>query len=133
MKGRFIAYGILLPASLLALTLGTALARPSAAVKSSTVDVLYQARLGNGPELQPGQYKVKVSENSSAPELMFYQDNKLVAETPVKLVDMGKKADATEIDYNQKNNQQIITSIRLDGWNQEVVLPGPASTPNSGS
>jgi hypothetical protein len=133
MKGRLIAYSIFLPVGLFALSLGSAMAKPGI-VKSKTVDVVYQAKLGNGPELQPGQYKLAVSEASSTPEVMFYQDNKLVAEAPVKLVDMGKKADATEIDYNRGSNQQVITSIRLDGWNQEIVLPGATgNTSHSGS
>src|SRR5690242_18701678 len=115
MKGNLIAYSILLPVGLFALSLGSAMAKPGI-VKCKTVDVVYQSKLGNGPELQPGQYKVEVNEASTTPEVMFYQDGKLVAKAPVKLVDMGKKADATEIDYNQASHQQVITSMRLDGW-----------------
>ena len=133
MKSRLITYSILLPASLFVLVLGTALARSPALSKSSSVDVIYHARLGNGAELQPGHYKVTVSENPNAPELMFYQDNKLVAETLVKLVDMGKKAQATEVDYNRESNQQVITGMRFGGWSEEVILPGATNTSNSGS
>jgi hypothetical protein len=52
--------------------------------------------------LQSGKYKVVLNNSSTAPEIGFYQNDKLVARVPAKLVDLGKKISETEITYDTR-------------------------------
>lgn len=90
--------------------------------RSGRIDVLYPSRLANGPNLQPGTYKVELASNATSPEVMFYQDGKLVAQAPAKLVDDGRKNDETKVYYNTAGQQHVITEIDLQGWEQKVMF-----------
>ncbi|HEV2233267.1 MAG TPA: hypothetical protein VGV68_07670 [Terriglobia bacterium] len=97
-------------------------------VESARVDLSGNTKLGNGPELKPGNYRVELLTTSPTPEVSFYRDNKLVAQTPVKLVSESKKNNETAI-YTKpgENNSQIITEIELNGTNQKIVIPHAGS------
>jgi hypothetical protein len=112
------------------LTAGTALARSaekSSRPKSGQIDVIYPSKIAAGPELQPGTYTVELGEHASSPEIMFYQNGKLVGQAPAQLVDNGKKTSETEVDYDTAGNERVITEIRLRGWTQKVVFNPSAS------
>jgi hypothetical protein len=53
---------------------------------TKTIDIVYPTKVGGGPMLQPGMYRVELQTNSKSPELDFYQSRQQVAEVPVKLV-----------------------------------------------
>jgi hypothetical protein len=73
--------------------------------------------------LQSGEYKVVLNNNSTTPEVGFYQNGKLVAQVPAKLVDQGKKFDETEIHYDIRGaNTYVITQMDLSGWREEVLF-----------
>jgi hypothetical protein len=73
--------------------------------------------------LQSGEYKVVLNNNSTTPEIGFYQDGKLVAQVPAKLVDQGKKINETKIYYDTRGaNTQVITQMDLSGWREEVLF-----------
>src|SRR5215469_13317329 len=91
--------------------------------ESGQVTLIYASQIANGTELQPGSYKVELSPNASSPQLMFYQQGKLVAQAPVKLVAETKKIGQTEILYNTAANQHVITEIDLRAWSQAVKFP----------
>ena len=92
--------------------------------KTSTVQFAYRAQLGNGPVINAGSYHIVLKNNSSKPELAFYQSGKQVAEAPVKLVPVAKKNSETAVIYDQsKTNPTVVTEIDLDGWNQNMVFP----------
>ncbi len=113
------------------LTVTTVWARSSRTTnhtESGQVSILYTSRIENGSELKPGNYKVELSPNASSPEVMFYQDGKLVAKAPVTLVNQSKKIDQTEIQYNTAANQHVITEIDVHGWRQEMKFPSSKST-----
>jgi hypothetical protein len=113
---------ILIAASGLFLTAGTALARSSHS-KTAQITVLYTSKIGNGPELKPGNYKVEVAANAKPIEVTFYQNGRLVAQAPAKLVNEGKKADDTQIYYNNAGNEHVITRLDMQGWNEQVMFP----------
>ncbi|MGD0126851.1 MAG: hypothetical protein ABSF46_15930 [Terriglobia bacterium] len=70
--------------------------------KSGNIDIMQTARIPGGPTLQSGKYKVVLNNSSTAPEIGFYQNDKLVARVPAKLVDLGKKISETEITYDTR-------------------------------
>ena len=91
--------------------------------KSATVDIDQTARISGGPTLKSGEYRVVLNNNSSTPEVGFYQNGKLVAQVPAKLVDQGKKFDETKIYYATKGaDTQVITQMDLSGWREKVLF-----------
>jgi hypothetical protein len=60
--------------------------------------------------------------NNPSSEVMFYQNNKLVAQAPAKLVDSGKKNDQTEVYYNTAGKEHVITQIDIQGWTRKVMF-----------
>jgi hypothetical protein len=100
--------------------------------KSATVDIIQPAKVGNGQELQPGDYKVTLNPSSNPTEVSFYdQDGKLVAKAPAKLVEEGKKNDQTEVVFDTR--QKTITEMRISGWNEKVVFSGSGEHSNAGT
>ena len=97
-----------------------------AAAKSGTVNFDHAARLGNGPTINAGEYRVTVMNQSSNPEVDFYQGGKQVAEVPVTLVSVPKKNSETEVIYDQSDSS-VVTEIDLNGWNQKIVFSPNAS------
>lgn len=98
--------------------------------KSAEIEITQQARLGNGPELQPGSYKVTLVNNSNSPEVAFYQNGKLVAQAPVQLVAGANKFNQTEIESN--SDTHTIIEIRLQGWTQRILFGEINTSTNSG-
>jgi hypothetical protein len=91
--------------------------------KSADVEISQTARIPGGPTLQSGEYKVVLNSNSPTTEIGFYQNGKLVAQAPAKLVDQGKKFDQTAITYDTKSaDTQVITEMDLSGWREAVLL-----------
>jgi hypothetical protein len=91
--------------------------------KSANVEIHESARIPGGPTLQSGKYKVVLTNNSTTPEIGFYQKGKLVAQVPAKLVDQGKEFDETAITYaTQGAETHVITQMDLSGWREEVLF-----------
>jgi hypothetical protein len=91
--------------------------------KSASVEIFQAGRLPAGPTLQSGEYKVVLNNGSTTPEIGFYQNGKLVAQVPAKLVDQGKKIQRTEIFYSTTSaNTQVITEMDLGGWRDKVFF-----------
>ncbi len=91
--------------------------------KSADVEILQAARIPGGPTLQSGEYRVALNNSSTKPEIGFYQNGKLVAEVPAKLVEQSKKINKTEIYLDtQADSTQVITEMDLSGWRDKVLL-----------
>ncbi len=91
--------------------------------KSASVDISEVTKIPNGPTLEPGTYQITLLSASSAPEVGFYQEGKLVGQAPVKLVDQSKKISATEILTNtEADHTQVLTELDLGGWTQKLVF-----------
>jgi hypothetical protein len=101
--------------------------------KSADIDLIETTKVPNGPTLQAGSYKVTLLSGSSAPELGFYQDGKLIGQAPVKLVDQEKKISNTEVFLdNNDDHTQVITEMDLSGWTQKVMFSGSDPSSSSG-
>lgn len=91
--------------------------------QSANVVIDQTARIPGGPTLQSGKYNVVLDNNSRAPEMEFYQNGKLVAQVPAKLVDQGKKINETKIYYDTRGaDTQMITQIDISGWREKVFF-----------
>ena len=91
--------------------------------QSARVAIDQTARIPGGPTLQSGEYKVVLNNNSRAPEMEFYQNGKLIAQVPAKLIDQGKKIDETKIYYDTRSdNTEVITQIDLSGWREKILF-----------
>jgi hypothetical protein len=91
--------------------------------QSARVAIDQTARIPGGPTLQSGKYQVVLNNDSATPEIGFYQNGKLVAQVPAKLVDQGKKFDETKIYYDTRGaDTQVITQMDLSGWREKVLF-----------
>ena len=125
MTNRFFRMA-LIAATMSFLGAGTALAKSSHS-KTVRIDVLYPSRIANGSELKPGNYKMEVANNATKPEVMFYENNKLVAQAPAQLV-AGEKSADTEVHYTTTGDEHVITQIDLKGWTEKVMFNSSGST-----
>lgn len=103
--------------------------------KSYSVVIIYRAKVGNSAQLNPGTYHIQLLENATPPKLAFFNQNgKQVAEVTVKLKTEANKNSTTEVDYTKiAQNDHVITAIRLNGQDQELVLPDSGRRIASGS
>jgi hypothetical protein len=103
------------------------------AQRSADVDFTETIKVPNGPTLEPGTYKVALLNESSAPEVGFYQGGKLVGQAPVKLVDQGKKIRQTEFSSNLVDSHtRVITEMDFSGWTEKIVFGGSSADSGSG-
>ena len=82
-------------------------------------------KLPNGEVLQPGTYKLEVPENSQSAEAAIYQDDKLIANSPVKLVSEQQKNPDTEVESTHQGDVDVINEILPQGWTTKVVFAQP--------
>ena len=121
-KSMLAAAGILIAASM-AFAKFPSLDLGRSSKKSAGVDIDQAARIPGGPTLQSGKYKVVLNNNSTTPEIGFYQHGKLVAQVPAKLVDQGKKFDQTAIAYDTPSaDTYVIREMDLSGWREKVLF-----------
>jgi hypothetical protein len=91
--------------------------------KSMSMDILQTTQVPDGPTLEPGTYTATFVEDSSKPEVEFYQQGKLVGQAPVTLVDEGKKIKQTEFQSNQQaNGTNVLTEMDFSGLTQKLVF-----------
>lgn len=87
------------------------------------------AKLANGPELQPGTYRVEVVKGQDASEALFYKGKDLVVRVPVKLVQESAKSPHTAIHLDTIDGARVITQIRVAGWKESLVFERTAQEP----
>ena len=121
-KSMLVVAGILVAASM-AFAKFPSLDFGRSSKKSADVEIDQTARIPGGPTLQSGEYRVVLNNNSTTPEIGFYQNGKLVAQVPTKLVDEGKKFDQTAISYDtQSANTYVMREMNLSGWREKVLF-----------
>jgi hypothetical protein len=108
------------------------LAAGLAQAKTKEINLAQPARLGDGPELQPGSYRIELVRDAQKPELIFYRDRTEVARAPAKLVEEPSKASRTEIHFNLKDNKRVLTQMRVEGWRERVVFTKPGEDSQAG-
>jgi hypothetical protein len=114
--------GLLMAALTLALTTGLALAKTKI---SRTVDVMLVAAttMPDGAQLQPGDYRMAVLSDSSAPQVAFYRNGKLVCKCPVKIENTPTKAEATQLFFDVPGSDiHVLKSVAVEGSTQLLVF-----------
>jgi hypothetical protein len=107
--------------------------RHTSASKSTDVELTETTQVPNGPTLKAGTYKVALLSGTSAPEVGFYRDGKLVGQAPVKLVDQGSKIRQTEVFSSiQDDHSELLTEMDLNGWTEKVIFSESGATSGSG-
>ena len=86
------------------------------------VSIMHQAKVGSGPELQPGTYRVEVEKNQDSAEVLFFQGEELVVTAPATLTKENLKSNFTEVHYDQVDGGWVITKIRLAGSKEGLVF-----------
>lgn len=97
-------------------------------VMAHEVNIRYRANVGNGPALQPGWYEVEVVTNQNSSEVLFYKEGDLWLRAPVKLAEETKKAQQTEVHYEELEDGKVITKIQLHGSKESLVFNRAPST-----
>jgi len=110
---------------LLSSTLVSTLAFVSMAT-AQEVMIMDRAKLGDGPALQAGTYRIEVVKNDAFTEVLFYKQDELWLRVPVTLEPEPKKIQHTEVYYQEIDSGRVITKIRLRGSKDTLVFsPSP--------
>ena len=81
------------------------------------------SRLGNGPAIEPGTYRVELIKNQDSSDAVFYRGHDdEVARTPVTLVAEDSKSRQTEVYSRTIDGGRVITQIRLQGSKEKLVF-----------
>ena len=86
------------------------------------VSIRDQAKVGNGPELQPGTYQVEVVKNQDSAEVRFFHGGDLVATAPATLTKEAVKCNGTEVHSEEVAGGLVITKIWLQGSKESLVF-----------
>ena len=87
-----------------------------------------QAKLGNGPELQPGSYQIELIKNQDTSEAAFYKAGDLVIRVPVMIVAESEKSRQTEMHYETLDQGRVINQIRVAGSKETLVFRAQPKT-----
>ncbi len=93
---------------------------------AKNVQVSDPARLGNGPELQPGTYRIELINNQDGSECLFYKGRNLVVRVPTKVIQEAQKSPHTALHSEIIDNGRVITQIRVEGWKEALLFERPA-------
>ena len=80
------------------------------------------AKVGNGPELQAGTYRVEVVKNPDSPEVRFYKEGDVVATAPATWTKEAVKCISTEVHAEEVAGRRVITKIWLEGSKESLVF-----------
>ena len=80
------------------------------------------AKLGNGPRLEPGAYRIEIVKDQAPPEVLFYKGGDLVLRNPVTLAEETGKSRHTEVHCENRDGGPVITWIRVQGWRESLVF-----------
>jgi hypothetical protein len=91
---------------------------------SADVEIYTTTPIFGGPTLQAGKYMAVLDNNPTAPEIGFYQNGKLVAKVPAKLVDQGREFDETAFSYDDAagGGSLAMTEMDVAGWSERVLF-----------
>lgn len=92
--------------------------------KTKNIDVIYHATIGKDLKLNPGRYKIDVTNSKKSAAVKFYnRDGKFVGQAPVRVASVSRKNGQTQIDYTKMaSNDHSITEIRPSGWKENLYF-----------
>ena len=101
--------------------------RGRSSTKSIEVTLIESTKLNNGTVLPPGDYTVKIPEDTQSPEVEFYRGERLVATAQVQVQARSEKNDYTTIEGTDKGDGYVITAIAPRGLPEKLVFSQPES------
>lgn len=102
---------------------------PAALSLAHDVSINDRARLGNGPELQSGTYRLELVKNQNGSECLFYKGGDMVVRVPTTVVMESKKSPQTSVHAEVRDSGRVITQIRIAGWRETLLFEPPAQRP----
>jgi len=117
---------LLIAAVALSLTAGLTLAKQKPSSTSVTLTAV--TTMPDGAQLKPGDYKMTLLNDPSAPKVEFYREGKLVCRCPVKLADNPTKAAATQLLFGvTAKGAHILQTVTVRGWTQLLIFSAPTA------
>ena len=86
------------------------------------IDFAQQVKIGNGPALQPGTYRVEVVKKQNSTEVTFSQGNDFEVTVPATLTQEATKCKNTEVHSEATDGGRVIYKIWLHGWRESLVF-----------
>ena len=86
------------------------------------VTMMAAARLGDGPSIEAGKYRIELIKTQDSSHAVFYQHGEEVARAPVTLVSEPSKASRTAVYSEQRDDGRVITRIDLQGSQEALVF-----------
>ena len=102
---------------------------PAAITLAHDVRISKPVRLGNGPELQPGTYRLELVKNQNGAECLFYKGKDLVVRVQTTVVQESQKSPHTALHSELIDNGRVITHIQVQGWRETLLFERPAEKP----
>lgn len=93
------------------------------------VTISERAKLGNGPELNAGTYRLKLVKNQDTSEAVFYKGGDQVARVPITIVNESDKSRHTEVHSQLLDGERVINEIRVAGWKETLVFSKSVQQP----
>jgi len=92
--------------------------------KTRNIDVIYHATVGKNLKLEPGHYKINVTNTKKSAAVKFYNHyGKFVGQAPVKVASISRKNTQTQVDYSMMaSNKHAITEISPSGWKENLYF-----------
>ena len=117
--------------AILATSLGLAKSADKSTTKSANILITVVTATPDS-QLQPGTYRMTLTNATTAPEVAFYKGKKLVCKCPVKIETLPTKAAATELFVETSpNGTRVLRTISIGGWTEKVVF-SEATAPGAG-
>lgn len=117
-------------AVIVALASGLGLAKSADKSTSKSASIIITAVTATpDAELQPGTYRMTLLNATTAPEVEFYQGNKLVCKCPVKIETLPQRAEATALFVETSaNGTRVLRTISIGGWTEKVIFSEATGT-----
>ncbi len=116
-----------------ALTALTGLAHGHAKTKTRTAEVnIEQNLMIGGTQVEKGDYKMILNEETGELEVKSEQTGKIVATAKGQLIDVDKKAPGNEMMISNNANGAVLTGMRFEGQKKTLSLETANSASGSG-
>jgi hypothetical protein len=95
-----------------------------AATTASAHDVTIPgpSKLGNGPGIEEGTYRIELIKNQDSAEAVLYKKGDEVARAPVRVLHRDTISKQTEVHSEMRDTERIITQIRLKGSDEALLF-----------
>jgi hypothetical protein len=94
------------------------------------ITVRGSSRLGKGPTLEAGTYRIELIKHQDSSDAVFYSGRDEVARAQVTLVAEPSKSSQTEVHSHVVDGSRVVTQIRLQGSKEKLVFDQAPDEPS---